>query len=161
MDRTTELAPLGPQRLRLLECLGGNNPRLPGYFTPATGADIFAEFRQYAADLSARWAGESDTHTVSLLAAARLLGGDLLAAQVILDRLPAEATQLDHGAGICLVAPLYAMQSALPLPADLADTRRWLAGSAAQSGLRTWLAIHGERLVWNDVNASYQLAAIC
>jgi hypothetical protein len=41
MDRETILAPLGLQRLRILDCLGGNEPRAPGYFDVQSGVDIF------------------------------------------------------------------------------------------------------------------------
>src|SRR5205809_462586 len=66
MDRTSRLSPLGPQRLRLLECLGGNSPHAPGYFVPAADVDIFSAFRQYVELLSEHWAAESDPHAASL-----------------------------------------------------------------------------------------------
>jgi hypothetical protein len=156
MDRAARLSPLGTQRLRLLECLGGNDRRLSGYFAPGAG-DIFTEFREYVRGLSARWEREDDPITVSLVAAARLLTGDLSAADVIVDHLPARATKLDHGAGICLVAPLHATSASLPLPTDLIDTSRWLAGSQEQVALRAWLAQHRDRLRWDEVAAAYRL----
>jgi hypothetical protein len=158
MDRTTRLSPLGPQRLRLLECLGGNTPHAAGYFVPPVDGDIFSAFRQYVDQLSDRWAGELDPHAVSLLAAARLLTGDLSAAAVILDHLPAKATKLDHGAGICLVMPLFVLSTALPLAEDLTDTSRWLAGSTEQASLRAWLAEHGDDRHWVDAAGEYHLA---
>jgi hypothetical protein len=158
MDRTARLSALGLQRLRLLECLGGNDPRAPGYFVPDADADVLSAFRQYVERLSELWAAELDPHTVSLLAAARLLTGDLSAAGVILDHLPARAMKLDHGAGICLVVPLYALRTALPLPEDLTDTKRWLAGSADQTALRAWLSEHRDDLRWLEAVGEYRLA---
>jgi len=138
--------------------LGGNSPHAPGYFVPAADVDIFSAFRQYVELLSEHWAAESDPHAVSLVAAARLLTGDLSAAGVILDHLPAKATKLDHGAGICLVMPLFALSTALPLPGDLTDTRRWLAGSAEQTALRSWLTEHRDDLRWVEAAGEYRLA---
>src|SRR5688572_3016445 len=132
MERTAWLSSLGFQRLRLLECLGGNNPRLPGYFSGPTDEDVLSAFRQYVIRLSRQWAAEADPLTVSLLAAARLLTGDLSAAHVVVDHLPAQPVKLDHGAGYCLVTPLVALSTALPLPPELADTTRWLAGTPEQ-----------------------------
>jgi hypothetical protein len=159
MDRTTWLSPLGTQRLRLLECLGGNNPRAPGYFIPEGDADVLGAFRHYVQRLSGQWAAETDDLTVSLLAAARLLTGDLSAAGVIVDHLPAKPTKLDHGAGICLVMPLHALSTALPLPRELVDTSRWLAGSPEQAALAAWLAEHREDLRWAEAEGVYHPAA--
>lgn len=157
MDRTAWLSALGWQRLRLLECLGGNDPRAPGYFATAADADVRAAFRQYVAGLSERWAAERDPLAVALLAAARLLTGDLSAAEVILDHLPASATKLDHGAGVCLVMPLHALSTALPLPGALTDTSRWLAGSAEQAALRAWLRERRGDLRWVEAEGRYRL----
>jgi hypothetical protein len=104
VDRTAQFAPLGLQRLRLLECLGGNSPRLPGYFVPPDGVDILTAFRLYVERLSESWASERDAVVVSLLAAARLLTGDLAAADVVLDNLPATPIKLDHGAGAIMTS---------------------------------------------------------
>ena len=156
MDRTAHLQPLGPQRLRALDCLGGNSPRAPGYFEPAVDVDIFEAFRRHVAQLSQQWAAETDPLTVSLLAAGRLLCGDLTAADVILDHLPAQAIKLDHGAGRCLVLPVRALAAALPLPPTLADTGRWLAGSAEQAALRTWLRDHRDALHWIEADGVYR-----
>jgi hypothetical protein len=155
MDRTTRLAPLGFQRLRLLECLGGNSPRMPGYF-PAPDGDVFSAFRDHAQGLWARWKEEPDPSMRSLPAAARLLTGDLSAAQVIVDNLPDTAFMLDHGAGFCVVAPLHALQAALPLPEELADTTLWLSGSAAQEALRAWVSLHSSDLRWDEVAGEYR-----
>jgi len=156
MDRTARFLPLGLQRLRALECLGGNSPQAPGYFAPAADVDIFEAFRRHVARLSQQWAAESDPMTVSLLAAGRLLCGELTAADVILDHLPAQMIKLDHGAGSCLVLPVYALATALPLPATLTDTRRWLAGSAEQTALRAWLNEHRDALHWVEADGVYR-----
>ena len=116
MDRMSRLSPLGVQRLRLLDCLGGHSPKLQGYFQIDENEDIFAAFRNHVAWLSKEWAAETDPITISLVAAARFLSGDLDEANVVIDCFPAEAFKLDHGAGYCVVAPLYAVCAALPLP---------------------------------------------
>lgn len=154
MDQA-RLQPLGLQRLRVLACLGGDMPGAPGYFAPAPGADVFAAFREHVAALSRRWAAGDDPSVAALLAAARLLCGDLTAAETILDHLPAAPIERDHGAGFCLVLPFHALATALPLPRVLAETRRWLAGSAEQAALRAWLAAHCDRLRWVEAEAVY------
>ena len=159
MDRTDRLSPLGLQRLRLLDCLGGNNPLAPGYFEPAEDSDIFAAFRRHIIDLSQRWSTEADPLVVSLLAAARVLTGDLAAADAVLDSLAKEEIRLDHGAGICLVAPVYALKAALPLPSNLGDTTRWLAGSEERTALGAWLTEHREKLRWVETAGVYQQVA--
>ena len=156
MDRANRLQPLGLQRLRALDCLGGNMPRAPGYFELADGDDIFAAFRAHVERLSRDWASASDPATVTLLATARLLAGDLAAAAVILDHLPPQPIKLDHGAGKCLVLPFHALAAVLPWPKDLADTQRWLAGSAEQTALRAWLAEHRDTLRWLEADGVYR-----
>lgn len=158
VDRESRLSPLGTQRLRLLECLGGNDRWAQGYFEPDVGSDILEEFRRYALRLSDAWASASDRVTVSLLAAARFLSGDPSAAQLIVDHLPAQPIKLDHGAGICLVLPLHVLSAALPLPATLHDTRRWLAGSPEQRALCAWLAEHRGRLRWSEADGRYEVS---
>jgi hypothetical protein len=155
MDRLTHLSPLGLQRLRILDCLGGNSRFLPDYFEPAANADIFKAFDDYIAKLSRLLAAETGPISVSLLAAGRLLTGDLAAAEVILDNLPAKAFKLDQGAGICMVIPLYALSTALPLPTHLKNTARWVAGSAEQTALRAWLADHRDKLRWVAADGVY------
>ena len=139
LDRDAWLAPLGLQRFRVLDCLGGTDPRSPGYLERPPATDVFAAFRSHVQMLSRRWDNRHE-QTTRLLAAARVLIGDLGAADVILDRLPATAYRLDHGHGHCNVADIYALSVALPLPATLKDTTRWLAGSGEQAGLRSWLS---------------------
>lgn len=158
MDRTTRLSPLGLQRLRVLDCLGGNRPRAPGYFDPPADVDVFTAFSGYIARWSQECATDAYPLTISLLAAGRLLCGDLAAADVILDNLPAAPIGLDHGAGVCLVTPFYALNTALPWPAELRDSRRWLAGSAEQEALRAWLAAHRDKLCWDEPAGVYRLS---
>jgi hypothetical protein len=155
MDRVTRLSPLGLQRIRVLDCLGGNNKRAPGYFEPPVDVDIFKAFATYVAQVSHLRAGDAHPLTTCLLAAGRLLTGDLAAADVVLDHLPTEAVRLDHGAGICLVTPLYALSVVLPLPAGLRNTDRWVAGSAEQAALRAWLAKHRNELRWIEAEGLY------
>jgi len=158
MDKKSDrLLPLGYQRLRLLGCLGGDIPSAPGYFNPALGADLFSAFHDYVAHLSRTWSTETDPHSISLLAAARLLTGGLDAAMVILDHLPAKTVRLDHGTGYCVVMPQTALLTALPLPSTLGDIDLWLAGSTEQDQLRTWLTANRERLVWNETDGIYWL----
>jgi hypothetical protein len=156
-NRTARFLPLGYQRLRLLGCLGGDTSFAPGYFDPAPGTDIFEAFRQYVVRMSQTWAAESDPMTLSLLAAARFLIGKLDAAEVILDHLPAKAFKLDHGAGYCVVMPQTVLRTALPLPSELTDINRWLAGSIEQDQLRAWLTANRERLLWNEKDGVYRL----
>jgi hypothetical protein len=158
MDRTARLAPLGFHRLRLLDCLGGNSPHTPGFFA-AGEDDIFSAYRHHVQALWARWGAEPDVSMQSLLAAARLLIGDLAAAHVIVNNLPETAFALDHGAGFCVVAPLHALRAALPLPQELADTTLWIARSAEQEALRAWLTRHGRELHWDETAAEYRLGA--
>lgn len=158
MDQA-RLQPLGLRRLRVLACLGGDMPGAPGYFAPAPGAEIFAAFREHVAALSRRWAAGADPSVLVLLAAARLLCGDLAAAETILHHLPEAPVRLDHGAGLCLVLPVHVLASALPLPRELTETRRWLAGSAEQGALRAWLAAHCGGLRWVESDGAYVVEA--
>lgn len=156
-ERVARLSALGPQRARLLDCLGGNTRLAPGYFSPPPGADVIEAFTHHVADLSTRWSGETDPLTVGLLAAARLLTGDAAAARPIVDRLPTAPARLDHGAGYCLVAPQQALAGALPLPQELSDIRRWLADSAEQAALRAWLDRYEPHLRWDRAAGVYRL----
>ena len=154
-ERVAHLLPLGYQRLRLLGCLGGDSPFTPGYFEPAPGTDIYEAFRHYVARMSQAWAAETDRMTISLLAAARVLIGDLYAASIIVDHLPAKPFKLDHGAGYCVVMPQTVLCTSLPLPAELTDINRWLAGSEVQTALRNWLKQHSGKLLWHENKGVY------
>jgi hypothetical protein len=151
VDENSRFAPLGLQRLRILGCIGGQSP-----FDPPADANVFDAFRSHMGELSKRLATETDWLTVSLLAAGRFLSGDLAAANLILDYLPTRAVELDHGAGICLVMPLYALATALPLPANLQETKRWVRGSPEQTALRAWLAEHRDKLQWIETEGVYR-----
>lgn len=157
MERSARLAPLGFQRLRLLDCLGGDSRWAPGYFDPPPNSDIFSAFAAHVRHLSARWADEADPLAVSLLAAGRLMIGDIAAARTIVDHLPVEAFEPDHGAGYCVTAPLDALNATLPLPDDLRDTKRWVADSPEQERLRAWLDGHERRLRWLEEDGVYRL----
>lgn len=155
MDRTQRLNALGPVRLRLLDCLGGNSRWAPGYFDPSPDVDVFDAFRDYVHGLGAKWGTLDDPTALSLLSAARLMIGDLAAAREILDRLPEKPIKLDHGAGQCLVAAPQTLRAVLPLPAQLSDSSRWLAGSEEQRSLLDWLSAHESRLHWHEKSGSY------
>ena len=157
MDRAAFLAPLGLQRLRLLDCLGGNSPKAPGYFDPSGDSEVFAAFAAYISDLSSRWATDSDPLFISLLAAGRLLTGEIAAANVIVEHLPTKAFKTDHGAGYCVIAPLQALKAALPLPAELTDIVHWIAGSPEQAALSEWLSEHTNTLRWSEAEGVYFL----
>jgi hypothetical protein len=146
----------GPQRARILSCLGGDNPRLPGYFARPEGVSLTGAYRDHVARLSRDWSAQTDPIVVSLLAAARLLTGDLTAASIILDHLPAEAAKLKYGPAHCPLAPMRTLNAVLPLPPDLRDTGLWLAGSTVQTALRAWLAANGDSLRWVEAEEVYR-----
>lgn len=159
MNRHDHLAPLGLQRFRLLDCLGATQPRSAGYLAPDPAVDPFLAFRSHIAALSRLWAAEPHEQTASLLAAARLLSGDLAEADAIIDRFPARPYEPDHGHGYCNVAHLNALSAALPLPVELKDVPRWVAGSRDQTALRAWLTEHRKRLRWVETDGVYVLDA--
>jgi hypothetical protein len=99
----------------------------------------------------------ADALTLSLLGAGRLLTGDIRGARTIIDHLPEKLVTLDHGAGRCLVASASTLRRALPLPSGLGDVSRWLAGSAEQAALRTWLDQNEAQLIWDERRAEYVL----
>lgn len=156
--RNDWLIPLGLQRCRVLECLGCTDPRSPGFLKMPSDADAFTAFRTHAEALYHRWSDTTHQQTIRLLAAARVLIGDLAAADVILDQLPMVPYQLDHGHGYCNIADLYALSGVLPLPQSLKDTTRWLAGSSEQTELRAWLAAHRALLQWVERDGVYVVA---
>jgi hypothetical protein len=155
------LAPLGFPRLRVLDCLGGSSPGSPNSFAvPPEGVSIFGAFRDYVTEQSKQRANESDPLAVSLLAAGRLLAGELSAADVILDHLPAQGFKLDRSAGACVIAPVYSFKAALPIPETLGDTRRWLQGTSEQAALRAWLAEKRDKLRWVESEGIYRDAGL-
>jgi hypothetical protein len=155
MDRVARLRSLGRRRVEVFECLGGNFRSQPSYFALPADTDIFAAFRAFIAHVTQLYASDTNPLTISLLAAARLLTGDLAAADVILDHLPPDDFKLDHGAGRCLMVPLYTLSATLPLPTDMKRTDRWLAYAHEPAALRAWLAEHREKLRWVEVQGVY------
>ena len=156
-DRNQRLAPLGLQRLRITSCLGGDVPRLPQYFDPGPGEDVFTAFRAFVERMRLSTQAATDASTRSLIGAARLLAGDLSGADEVIAHLPLQPPARDHGAGYCLVAPAQALAAVLPaLPPELRDTTRWLAGSNAQGALREWLERHRAELLWDEARAIYR-----
>ena len=143
-----------------MSCLGGDSPRVPGYFDPNLEEDVFVAFRDFVTDVMRRSQAATDRLTRSLVGAGRLLSGDFQGAFEIVEHLPVEPPLLDHGGGHCLVASAQALAAALPtLPAELANTSRWLAGSREQAALREWLEQHRAALEWNERGATYLPAA--
>ena len=76
----------------------------------------------------------------------------------IVDRLPAKPIKRDHGAGQCLVVAPQTPCAVLPLPAELSDSTRWLAGSDTQKALLNWLSAHETHLHWQERSGSYAAA---
>ncbi len=155
MDRFIQFEPLGLRRNLLLDCLGGHTPQAPGYFEPDAGLSIFAAFGRHVAELGRQPAFASDAMTALLLAACRLLTGELAAAELIVENLPVAAHQGRFGQRYCPLMPFRTLSAALPLPPDLADPDRWLAGSAEQAALRAWLTEHHDRLRWVEADGTY------
>jgi hypothetical protein len=60
----------------------------------------------------------------------------------------------------CLVAAPQVLRASLPLPAELTDSTRWLAGSEEQGRLRTWLADKERALQWMNVHGVYVLPPV-
>lgn len=156
--RLMEMEPLGLQRLRVLDCIGGNDRFLGAPFSPTSDATLLQSFERYVLEAARRWSSEDDAVSGSNVAAARLLIGDLTGADVILDCLPGKPFELDHGAGRCLLAAVQALSAVLPLPPDLKDTDRWTAGSPEQAALRAWLVENRARLCWREGEGDYVLA---
>ena len=155
--RFAKMESLGVQRLRILDCIGGNDTRSGRRFEPETGADVFDAFRSFVGATAPLWKDETHPVHVSTMAAAQLLSGNISSADVIVNLLPDRPYKLDHGAGRCLVAAIYALKNALPLPAELVNTDRWIAGSPEQAALRTWLNQNRDRLRWMEVEGEYRL----
>jgi hypothetical protein len=96
-----------------------------------------------------------DPLSISIYAAGRLLYGELSAADVIIENLPAQPIILDHGAGYCKFTPLKVLRAALPLPEELKDVNTWLSGSQVQADLRAWLNEHRDELKWDEKGGVY------
>ena len=161
VDIATRLKPLGFLRVLLLECLGGSSPRFPGYFVPAEDIDTFTAYRDHVMRLSQQWQAEPiEPMVVSLLAASRLLCGELAAADLILDHLPTQPHEHDKSIRYCPVLPVRAMAAALPLPPALKEncSRCWLAGSLIEAEVRAWLDARRNTLQWDEANGVYHSA---
>jgi hypothetical protein len=159
MDRDAKLLPLGFLRWLVLDCLGGNTPKSPSYFDTATDIDIFTAFRDHVMRFSQPWQSEStDPWAVSLMAASRLLCGELAAADLILDHLPEQPFKHDQSIRYCPVLPTRVMAAVLPLPQSLKDdcSRRWLAGSPVRTEIRAWLDAHRDTLRWDEAEGVYR-----
>jgi hypothetical protein len=156
------LEPLGAQRLRLVSCL--DSSRWSIHFEPLPGEDILAAFREWVGKVvrqQGEASGPGSGTWSALIGAARLLTGDLAGADLIVENLPMQPHVLDHGAGYCLVLPMQLLLTAVPLPAPgLQNISRWLAGSAEQAELRTWLRQHHDRLVWDEPRGVYTLSPV-
>jgi hypothetical protein len=155
VDCTEIFQPLGFQRNRILCCLGADLLDAPAFRHPSAETDPFAAYRRFVQSLSAQWAAATDRTTVSLLAAARLLYGDLSSALLIVHHLPTQPIRADRTAGICLRAPLYALETALPFPLRLRDSSTWLAGTSQQAGLYAWITESAPLLQWNEREGVY------
>jgi hypothetical protein len=132
---------------------------MSGYFNPDPATDIFTAFRHYVARMSQIWVDDTDRMTLSMLAAARVLTGDLGAADIIIDHLPDKAFKLDHGAGYCVVMPQTVLCASLPLPAELTNIDRWLADSEVQTTLRLWLNNNHYKLLWEENKGVYRFSS--
>jgi len=154
------LRPLGFLRIRSLGCTGGGYKLSPAYFYPPEDIDIFTAYRNYAVRIWEEFHTQSHGYGLSLLALARLLSGDLDAADVIIDNLPAEPYRIDHGAGYCVVLPQNGTAAILPLPKTLKEFpgETWLAGSQVQADVRAWLNEHRDKLRWDEKECLYRLA---
>jgi hypothetical protein len=154
-------AQLGARRLRIVSCLGGDQPRSPhaaAWTAARRGAsDPISAFRMFAEHVHQACVSVTDPRVRSLVAAARLLAGNIGAAQDIVDHFPEHPPRTDHGAGYCLTAPSQALLHALPLPPDLQNTERWAAGSPEQARLHAWLRANGATLAWHPVEGKYTL----
>jgi hypothetical protein len=157
MERQQLLDPLGFVRLRILECLGGNDRHAAGYFPLDVDQDVFLAFREHIERLSDAWSSEKDPLTRNLLAAGRLVIGDIDAANDIFDRIPHEVMRLDHSAGVCVVAPFATIAVVLPLPTELRDRQNWQQGSPTLDALRRWIRQHHYRLLWAEAEGVYRL----
>jgi hypothetical protein len=157
MERTQLLDPLGFARLRVLDCLGGNDRHAVSYFAPDTDRELFLEFRRHIERLNEQWAAETDSLTRNLLAAGRLVIGDIGAVFDILDHAPSHEIKLDHGAGACTVVPFTTIVVVFPMPNELSDSRKWQSGSLTLEAVRNWLRQHRDRLRWSEADGVYRL----
>jgi hypothetical protein len=153
-----QLEVLGYQRLRLLSCLDAS--RWSIHFQPRPEEDVFKAFREWMVRVVREYgatAGRPPDVTRALLGSGRLLSGDLSGADTILENLPEQPYELDHGAGYCLIQPFEALSTSLPWPPHLQDIRRWRASPPEQAALGAWLAQHRDELAWDEPRGVYTL----
>lgn len=161
----TQIEHLGQARAMIVDCLGGNGRFTPVRFAPEAQSDVqpldqpgprhLAAYRAYIQSLAQLTPPATQPITQLLLAAGRLLLGELGQAGQIIDSFPSEPYRLDHGAGYCNTAHLAALRAALPLPGNLQQPAQWTAGSPEQSAIRAWLATHHARLRWLEPQGAY------
>ncbi len=159
MSREIDLQTLGLRRSLLLDCLGANTPQAPGYLEVPPGADVLAVYQDYVAELSRTAAYQADPTTMLLVAAARLLTGEISWATTVLERLPTAPPAQRFGQRYCPLMPYRTLLAVLPLPKELTNLDRWIAGSPEQAALLAWLARHGGQLQWRPAEARYVLPA--
>ncbi len=92
----------------------------------------------------------------SLLSAGRLLCGSVDEADWLVENFLEPVRLGEPGKGRCRYVPFRALSGALPLPADLQYTTRWLAGSPEQAAVRTWLTRHKSKLQWDRTEGVYR-----
>lgn len=153
-----QIETLGEARAMVIDCLGGNGRFTPVRFVSAGDAEFIPAYRAYVLELARLSPPDAQPITALLLAAGRLLLGELGEADRIIDGFPSEAQRLDHGAGYCNVAHLFALRSALPLPDHLLETTRWTAGSSKQAAMRAWLDANRAKLRWVESAGAYVTA---
>jgi hypothetical protein len=147
---------IGPLREPVLFCLGADREGSVGYFKVDPKFDIIQQYEDHIFRLSAFWTN-TDGHWAQLaLSAGRLLCGRVTEADSLIGAV-SDAKGMDpHAKGRCILMPFRVCAAALPLPEALRDTRRWIAGSAEQAALRSWLAEHRDRLIWDRAAGVYR-----
>ena len=152
------LEPLGPFRQQVISCLYGNALSKPPYrFSVGESETMFEAFRRFVVQRETTARPDLDQVGHSILAAGRLLTGDLAGADRIIDLLPARPHVTDHGAGKCLLMPARVLKSVLPFPDDVGHSDTWIAGSPEQATLRRWLAQNQAQLCWAELEGRYFL----
>ena len=149
------LEPLGPFRQQVIACLRGDMVGTGAYrFSVGEGENLFEAFRRFVMEREAIAPPDLDGVHRSILAAGRLLTGDLAGADCIIDLLPETPHVTEHGAGKCKLMPARVLRRVLQIPDDVGDPDRWTAGSQ-QSTLRVWLARNRAQLVWLEPEGRY------
>lgn len=155
--RWAAMQPLGVNRQRVVACLFGDMASYGHMFDPEGQTSVLEAFREFVLDRQTRWSSSTELFHHAIVAAGRLLTGDLSGADRIIELLPERAHVTEHGAGKCLLLPSRVLKSVLPLPSDLGNPDSWIAGSHEQAVLRTWLEQQRGRLHWLAAEAEYRL----